>query len=173
MNDRYLILMRHAKSSWANASISDFDRPLNDRGRKSVPLMSEWLEAKSIVPDCILCSLALRAQQTADLVSEKWELPNSRIDIQELYLASPNTILEAVRQHGPSNSKNLLIIGHNPGLEVLASMLSGRAIVMPTAAIAIFRVNPSESWTIDLSERKVHLEDFIVPRDIQASHDSD
>lgn len=138
--------MRHAKSSWASASLSDFDRPLNDRGRTAVPVMSKWLESQALVPDCVLCSTATRAQQTAELLSGSWPLPNSKIDLQELYLASPGTILEAIQEHGPAESRILLIVGHNPGFEVLASMLSGRAMAMPTAAVAIFRLLTPNSW---------------------------
>ncbi len=173
MNDRYLILMRHAKSSWANSSLSDFDRPLNDRGRKAVPVMRTWLESQSMIPDGLLCSTATRAQQTAELVSEAWPLPNSKIDLEELYLASPNTILESIQKHGPAESKILLVVGHNPGFEVLASMLSGRALAMPTAAVAIFRCHSQSSWSIDLSEGQVRLDQFMIPRELQPSLDPD
>ncbi len=173
MNDRHLILMRHAKSSWANASISDFDRPLNDRGRRAVPVIESWLREQSMVPDCLLCSKAKRAQDTAELLSVTWPLPHSKIDLQELYLASPATILDAIHEHGPAASKILLVIGHNPGFEALASMLSGREIAMPTASVAIFRLQKSNSWSINLSERQLRLEHFIVPRDLQPSLDPD
>lgn len=173
MTDRYLILMRHAKSSWAETSLADFDRPLNDRGREAAPLMARWLEKNSIVPDGILCSTALRAQQTAIGVASEWDLPHPKIDISSLYLASPNTILDAVKTFAPVASKALLVIGHNPGLEVLASMLSGRAIVMPTAAIVVFRLRRASSWSIDLSESQTRLEYFMTPREIQPSIDHD
>ena len=173
MTDRYLILMRHAKSSWADNSIADFDRPLNDRGGEAAPLMARWLEKNSMVPDSILCSTALRAQQTANFVASEWELPHLRIDIATLYLASPNTILDAVKTFAPEASKALLVIGHNPGLEVLASMLSGRGIVMPTAAIVVFRLRRASSWSIDLSESQTRLEYFMTPRELQPSIDHD
>jgi phosphohistidine phosphatase len=166
MKNHYLVLMRHAKSSWEDESISDFDRPLNDRGRISAPLIRSWFDSQSIVPECVLCSTAKRAQQTAELVRGDWPLPYRQKDLQELYLASPNAILDAIRTHGPADAKTLLVIGHNPGLEILASMLSGQAIEMPTAAVAVFQVPQKIAWSLDLSERQAKLEHFIVPRSI-------
>lgn len=171
MNDRILILMRHAKSSWANDSLADFDRPLNERGKKASPLMARWLEENSLVPDTILCSTALRTKQTSDFIMAEWKQPCCRFDIQALYLASPNTILKVLTTHGPTESKVLLLIGHNPGFETLASMLSGKAIIMPTAAVAVFRFRQSSSWSIDLSENKAHLEQFITVRELAPSDD--
>jgi phosphohistidine phosphatase len=99
--------------------------------------------------------------------------PYSKIDLQELYLASPNTILEAIREHGSDSCQCLMVIGHNPGMEVLASMLAGRAIEMPTSAIAVFRLPSIRSWSIDFSEGLIELEHFIVPRALQPSLDSE
>jgi phosphohistidine phosphatase len=173
MKNRYLVLMRHAKSSWEDESISDFDRPLNDRGRRSVPLIRSWFESQSIIPDCLLCSTAKRVQQTAELVRGDWPLPYLKIDLPELYLASPETILHAIQQHGPSEATTLLVVGHNPGFEILASMLSGQAIEFPTAAVAVFRVPQKLGWSLDLSGRQVRMEHHIVPRALQSSSDFD
>ncbi len=68
MNHNRLILMRHAKSSWANVSQADFDRPLNERGRQAAPLMGRWLDEQGLIPDLILCSTARRTQETCDLL---------------------------------------------------------------------------------------------------------
>jgi phosphohistidine phosphatase len=173
MTNRTLILMRHAKSSWADNSIADFDRPLNDRGRLAAPLMARWLEANSMVPDSILCSTAVRAQQTAERVSQEWTPSPEKIDVQALYLASPNAILEVLGKHAPAESKIVLVIGHNPGFEILASMLSGRAIAMPTAAVVIFRLRLASSWSIDLAQNQTRLEHIMTPREIQPSVDHD
>ncbi len=167
MKNRYLVLMRHAKSSWDDESISDFDRPLNERGRDSAPLIRNWLESQSIIPDCLLCSTAKRAQETASLVRGDWILPASQKDLQELYLASPNEILSAINKFGPVEANILMVVGHNPGFEILASMLSGQAIEMPTAAVAVFQVPKKVGWSLDLSERRARLEHFIVPRALQ------
>lgn len=169
MSDRYLILMRHAKSSWANESLADFDRPLNDRGRQAAPMMGRWLLENDLVPDRVLSSRAVRTQQTKELVLKQFAEPCTEIDLQELYLASPNKILESIATNATSDSKTLLVIGHNPGTEILASMLSGKAIVMPTAAIAVFRLRRASSWLIDLDDHQLRFENFVSPREIESS----
>jgi len=144
------MLLRHAKSDWSNAQQSDFDRPLNARGQKSAPRLGNMMLEHGFLPDTILCSTAVRAQETLQGLLAVWEpaisihphqdpsRPTIAIQSTEsLYLASPSTILQATQQN-QSNSQSLLVIGHNPGLEMLASQLAGREIAMKTAHLIVF-----------------------------------
>ncbi|MFY8201813.1 MAG: SixA phosphatase family protein, partial [Pirellula staleyi] len=74
-----LFLMRHAKSDWADASLSDKDRPLNARGRASATLMAQWMQSHQSVPDVVLCSTALRTRQTLELLTENWSSGSTEI----------------------------------------------------------------------------------------------
>jgi phosphohistidine phosphatase len=173
MTTKTLILMRHAKSSWSDESMDDHDRPLNNRGRKAVPLMARWFLDNDLVPYSTLCSTAKRTQQTALLLS-KSELNIGTLEsIQELYLATPSTILKIIEQHAPRLANTLLVIGHNPGMENLASILAGKLVIMPTAAVAVFRVTGLEDWKIPFDRGQTELADFVTPRSIDATADAD
>ena len=135
--DRRLLLMRHAKSDWAEPGLADADRPLNKRGRRDAPRMAEWLAETGSVPDMILCSSAERTRETVELMNEIW--PN-RVPVytsRDLYLAAPETILRVIQSDGGDVAR-LMIVAHNPGLAALVSRVSGQSLDVPTAAIAIF-----------------------------------
>jgi phosphohistidine phosphatase SixA len=145
---RRLLLFRHAKSSWKDSSLDDFDRPLNTRGRVAAPRMASWLVEQGYLPDLVLCSAAKRARETWDLASPAFPSP-PRLSVEpDLYMASPARIQELVRLTDPA-VETLLVIGHNPGLEQLASSLIGDNDTaaarqlrhkFPTAAVAVFGV---------------------------------
>lgn len=141
----YLYILRHAKSDWSTTE-PDFDRPLNERGRKNAARMGQWLAANQHVPAQILCSSALRARQTLELVvNELVSFPEENIiHDRDLYLADMGTLLEKILlyRHG---ADSLLLVGHNPGLDYLVDMLSGHGLersesgkLMTTAALAMF-----------------------------------
>ena len=91
---KQLLIMRHAKSSWADRSMRDFDRPLNGRGKRAAPRMASWLEENGAVPELIISSAANRAQSTAKLLTENFQ-EEVRVEIvEEFYLASPIVYLE-------------------------------------------------------------------------------
>ena len=117
-------LLRHAKSSWRDGSLPDFDRPLNGRGREAAPRMGALMRRDGLRPDYILCSPADRTLQTLDLVRTahgKLGAP----DLQErLYHATPETLLRAIHE-APEGARHLLLVGHNPGLHWLAVWLTG------------------------------------------------
>ncbi len=130
-----LLLLRHAKSSWGEPGLTDFARPLNERGRKTAPLMGEYMRSKKLQPDLVLSSPAERARQTAALV-----LQGSRLKIplrydERIYDATVEQLVEVVSQI-EETCESLLLIGHNPGLEELISTLTGASETMPTAALA-------------------------------------
>jgi phosphohistidine phosphatase len=135
-----LLLMRHAKSSWASAGLADQDRPLNDRGEKASLRMGQLLRARHLRPEALLLSTALRAVQTAERVVKSAGLDLPLDTRRELYLAPPSTYV-ALAQALPRHVACALLIGHNPGLEELVSGLAGRLESMPTAALAEVTLN--------------------------------
>lgn len=111
-----LILLRHAKSSWANPDIDDIDRPLNKRGKRGAKALGDWMRAHEGVPDQVLCSPARRTRET-------WEGLglDSALAIKDcLYHADPDTMLRAIRD---AEGNRVLLIGHNPGIAFLAHQL--------------------------------------------------
>ncbi len=119
-----LYLIRHAKSSWDNPSLDDFDRPLNGRGEKDAPKMGKRLKKNGVVPDLIISSTALRAYKTALVIANEVNYEQERIfPLDELYHASPDMMLE-VLQHTADNIQSLFLFGHNPGLTDFANRLS-------------------------------------------------
>lgn len=143
-----LLLMRHAKSSWKDKSLEDQDRPLNKKGRHDAPMMGEILLDHGLVPQMILSSSALRARQTAEAVAEAARFDGDITYLDRLYMAEPEDYINALREL-PNEVDRVLVIGHNPGLEMLLQLLSGQIQSMPTAVIAHVDL-PIEHWS-DLS----------------------
>lgn len=132
-----LYLTRHAKSSWKHPNLSDFERPLNKRGKHDAPLMGAFLKNNRISPDLILSSPAKRALQTAKILAKELEYPHEKIlTNQRIYLADIDT-LEDIIQNVTDDFQHLMLIGHNPGLTHLANYLSDARIAnIPTTGIA-------------------------------------
>ena len=133
MSRKILYIARHAKSSWDNMSLSDFERPLNARGKRDAPFMAELLQNKGIKPDLILSSPAKRAKKTAKHYHETLggEL---RFDAR-IYEASSLTLYHLV-QEALQNVDSVMIVGHNPGLTALNDMLSDKSIYnIPTSGV--------------------------------------
>lgn len=142
-----LMLMRHAKSSWDNPALVDHDRPLNARGRRDAPRIGAWLRRQQLVPDYLTCSTAARAEQTAREVvgPSGCAAPLEPVLRAELYHASPRAWRSVIRSL-PAESRRPLLIGHNPGLEELLHELTGEAVAMPTAAVAVLQLKV-EKWS--------------------------
>ena len=136
-----LILMRHAKSDWSDGSLSDHDRPLNERGRRAAPRMAVWLKSVNCVPDAILSSTAARTRETVKFLSGVLGEINVSWD-ESLYLSSPDTILNTIRSQG-NDARCLMVVAHNPGMTHLSSVLAGESISMPTAAAVVFQTSIS------------------------------
>lgn len=133
---RTLLLLRHAKSSWDDPSIGDFDRPLNERGLRAAPFMGALMRERGIQVDAIVSSPAVRAKMTAELVRDSLD-PNLSIRFDEgIYDASTPTLVEIVRGLD-DELDSALLIGHNPGLEDTARALTGQIFAMPTAALVV------------------------------------
>ncbi|MGO4123679.1 histidine phosphatase family protein [Inquilinus sp. YAF38] len=148
-----LILLRHAKSDWADPALADHDRPLAERGRDAAPKMGAWLKTHGPKPDLVLCSTATRARQTLALALEALgAAPETRFD-RGLYLAGGAGVLARLRQ-APDEAATVLLVGHNPDLEQLArrlattgdkAALARLAEKYPTAGLAVIEL-PVERW---------------------------
>ena len=161
METKSLLLIRHAKSSWADFSQKDFDRPLNDRGKKDAPEMAKKIhKEKAVTLDAIISSPANRAFTTAKFFAEEFGLKKKNItELPALYEASFNnfyTVVEAAND----DDKTIALFSHNPGITVFANMLTNvRIDDMPTCAVfAIylqtnswkdFRTAAKEFWFFD------------------------
>jgi phosphohistidine phosphatase len=133
MPTQTLYLLRHAKSSWKDPTLSDFDRPLNKRGRHDAPLIASRLLEQSICPDRILSSPAERAKCTAQIVGPK--LGQTILYHPEIYEASATTLQHLVESE-LKTVDSLMLIGHNPGLTELHNRLCSEAIEnIPTSGI--------------------------------------
>ncbi len=131
-----LWLIRHAKSSWADANLGDFDRPLNDRGRRDGPRMQHWLQGQPFGPSWIWTSDAARALATAEFVQGAF--PEARtVTEHRLYGAWPETILDVVRQT-PAGVDATAVVAHNPGMTDCINRLAGERVIdnLPTFGIA-------------------------------------
>jgi phosphohistidine phosphatase len=160
-----LLLMRHAKSSWKHPELQDYDRPLSKRGLKDAPSMGKIVQDRELVPELILSSPALRAQQTAELVSEACGSTRPVEYINEFYLAEPQVYLDGLHALSP-DLERVMLIGHNPGLEGLLQMLSGQVASLPTAAIAHL-VLPIQSWEEVNNKLEGELVELWRPRDLK------
>ncbi|MBI4639481.1 MAG: histidine phosphatase family protein [Candidatus Tectomicrobia bacterium] len=163
---KYLYLMRHAKSSWKDKMLSDFARPLNKRGKKDAPQMAKVLSEFDHPPELIVTSPAIRAAETAKFVQRLTffkDIPY--VEKERLYAANSNTILDVIREQ-PDAYQALLVIGHNPGIEDLASELCAGEdyIRMPTAALVqlFFKV---KRWQ-EIDMKKGMLEALVYPRTV-------
>jgi phosphohistidine phosphatase len=139
-----LLVLRHAKSSWSDSALDDHERPLNERGRRDGPRIGELLREYGLIPDIVISSDAVRAQLTAEAVTEAAGYGGEILLDHRLYLASPADILSLL-EIGPETAETIMIVGHNPGLEELVEQLTGELHDMPTAALAQI-VLPIDRW---------------------------
>lgn len=139
-----LYIMRHAKSSWSDPELADFDRPLNDRGNAAAPFMGRLISESGFLPDIILASPAERAKQTAMLVKDAGKLSAGIKFDERIYEASPQTLRQVIFDFEDAIGSAMLV-GHNPGMEGFIRYLTKAAQPMPTAALAIVEL-PTKSW---------------------------
>lgn len=141
-----LLLLRHAKSSWDDPALADYDRPLAKRGKKAAPRMGAEIAALGLRPDLILCSTAVRARETLSLVLPELGAAAPEVVYDDaIYMATPSALLALLRAV-PEETRSVMVVGHNPGLEELAELLVGDgdedeqellAEKFPTCALAV------------------------------------
>ena len=147
METRSLLIVRHAKSSWADFSQKDFDRPLNDRGKKDALEMAKKIhKEKAVKLDAIISSPATRALTTAKFFAEEFGLKKKNIiEISELYDAPLNNFYTAI-ESANDGYKTIALFSHNPGITVFANMLTNvRIDDMPTCAVFAIHLQ-TNSW---------------------------
>ncbi len=159
-----LIVMRHAKSSWQDPSLDDFDRPLNERGRNAAVDMGKKLLREKVQVQVILASTAKRVRETLDLMLPAWSHEPEVLWIKRLYLAQPETILTEISAM-PSDYNRVMIVGHNPGLSYLLNLLTHKCFDMPTAGVALLESNQSD-WSQALRQRPWTLAQYWKPKEL-------
>lgn len=157
-----LLVFRHAKSSWDNPDLSDFDRPLNDRGKKAAPFMGKLLLEKDLLPDFILSSSAKRAKQTSKLFRKAAGLDREVKFDKRIYEASPNALVHIISEI-KDRFQSAMVVGHNTGFEDLVLALTGKYERMPTAAVAVIDFDV-ESWS-DIRKGSGKLIEVLRPRE--------
>jgi len=168
-----LTLLRHAKSGWDDPALRDFDRPLNKRGRRAARTIGREMRAQGLAFDAVVASPAARVVETLADVADGYGRPIAPAFDARVYLASAATLLELVRK-ADDTADRLLLVGHNPGLEKLALLLTREeagnglrhdlAEKYPTATLAEIAL-PVESWS-EIKAGSGRLNRFIRPRDV-------
>ncbi len=162
-------LLRHAKSSWKEPGLADRDRPLSGRGRRAAETIERHLREQRIAPELVLCSPARRARETLERIEPAFGARAARVEPQ-LYGATPDMLLELLRGL-PKTVASVMLIGHNPSLELLAVELARpspklRALEAkyPTAALATLAFDVSSWRALDAGTGE--LVGFVRPRDL-------
>jgi phosphohistidine phosphatase len=158
-----IYLLRHAKSSWKDESLSDIERPLNGRGKKAADTMGAFLKREKILVDLVLSSSAVRARQTIDRVLVSANIVTDVRFDERIYEAGVQRLVEVVRQI-ENGKKNVILVGHNPGFEELLEWLTGTIGRMQTGALAKIGLKTS-SWN-SVSEKSGTLEWIVRPKQL-------
>ena len=153
--------MRHAKSSWADGDLPDYERPLNRRGQRAAKLIGDILRLRDLTPNVIWSSDSVRTRETVEAAF--LDLPVSSIAwLNTFYHASANQVIYQCAELGEPDG-TLVLMGHNPGWEDLLFHFSGQSIRMQTGACAVFkRRDENADW---LTREAWHLQDFLKPKD--------
>ncbi len=159
-----LILLRHAKSSWKDPYLSDHDRPLNKRGKRDAPLMARVYKRHFSSPDLILCSSSERTKATANAFIQELGIGVEKLEYERgLYHADAFEMLRIISLVD-SGVNTLLVIGHNPGITILANVFKpGLTQNIPTCGMAAFR-KPGDSWLDFTSKEDVDCIGYFAPK---------
>jgi len=161
-----LFLLRHAKSSWDDPGLADFDRPLNGRGERNAPMMGELMRRKGFEPDVILSSPAERARGTAIAAKKAGGLDGKIAYDDRIYEASTNTLRKVVSEIDDT-CKSAMLVGHNPGMEGFVRYLTGDDERMPTAALAVIELD-IKSWS-KIAEGCCTLKKIFRPKELTST----
>ena len=167
-----LILMRHAKSSWAEPGMGDHDRQLNKRGRLAAPVMADWLDQQGLRPDHVLCSSARRTRETMELMREAVPSLPQPDAFETLYHAGPGALKQHLKRL-PRDCDCALLIGHEPGLSTFLRAFGGSTAApdcrraydhLPTAAMAVLEADIGD-WG-ELGADGTEFVAFVTPREL-------
>jgi phosphohistidine phosphatase len=151
-----LLLIRHAKSSWTDPDMDDFDRPLNKRGKANAPEMAQRLITRGMVPELIISSPAKRARTTAKIMANEWSYPKQAILLEEeLYLCYAATFLKVITKIDDDIGA-VAIFAHNPGITDFANYLTEEIRIDNVPTTGIFGIQAdTDSWKdFDLAKKK-------------------
>ena len=155
--------MRHAKSSWDDASLADYDRPLNDRGLEAAPLIGRLIKERGYIPDAVFSSPAKRAKKTAKLAVNAADITASIRFDERIYEASPQTLIKVLSEVD-DEVRSAMVVGHNPGMEGLIRSLTGEVTAMPTAAFAVIDLD-IKKWS-DIGYQTGKLFEVLRPKEV-------
>lgn len=158
---KLLHIVRHAKSSWDDSTLDDFDRPLNDRGNRDAPRMAKRLKESGIHPDLLLTSPAKRALTTCLMMAKVLMIPPENIKQEErLYHADEDQIL-AILKKVNDHCSSVMVFGHNPGLTEFVNQLMNESIFnIPTCGVAACELK-IKSWSeLDWGTGKMLFYDY-------------
>ena len=159
-----LLLMRHAKSSWDQDELTDFERPLNHRGQKDAPRMGRFLKQQNLIPDLIISSTAVRAATTATIVARMSGYEKGIHLTPALYESSLQDFLGVLEQI-PDEVNSVLLVSHNPMLEEVTEYFSGSYSELPTAAI-VHCQGEINSWS-EIVEKRNLLIKIYSPKSLE------
>ncbi len=158
-----LWLIRHAKSAWNEPGLADFDRPLNKRGERDGPVMASWLGDQTDPATWIWTSTAARARATAAFVQSGFGVPDAAVvNVDELYHASPEQILDVVRQT-PSEVGSVAVVAHNPGMTWLVNGMGSDAVTDNLPTFGVARFDCAGNWST-LTAGGARLDFLVSPK---------
>ena len=160
-----LYLIRHAKSSWDDPEIDDFERPLNERGKRDAAKMGQRLKEKMLTPDIVVSSPAIRTLATCKIICEVMGFDQKKlVEVKSLYHASDEEILKVVcslKDRSGDEEENVLLFGHNPGLTDFANrLLEEKILNIPTAGIVCAELQIKKWRDVDWGCGKMLFFDF-------------
>ena len=159
-----IYVLRHAKSSWDNSNLSDFDRPLADRGISDAKKMSNFLKDMNIKIDKVLCSSAIRAKETFDLTADGFNFEIDKATYSDkLYFGDTTTIIQDLKELDESLN-NILIVGHNPTLHYLVEILTNESINRFTTC-NLATISHNGEW-VSLNSQQCSLKSLIRPKEL-------
>ena len=158
-----LFLLRHAKSSWADSSLADFDRPLNGRGKRAAEAIGRFMRKQEVSPDLVLSSPAARARETIGIVIKATQLTAEVRYDQRIYEAGPLRLLEVISEIEEERSE-VLVVGHNPGMEELLQLFTGRIERMATCTLAKIELKTAK-WS-KAADHKGNLSWLVKPKEL-------
>jgi len=165
-NQKTLLLLRHAKSSWKKLNITDHDRLLNERGKKDAPKMGKVIKELDIVPDLIISSPAKRAMDTAKLVAENCKYKKNIEKNPLLYASTLENYIDVISIVSDYHQK-VLVVGHNPIIEELVIKFINRMEIIPTCTLVQLSLN-IQSWKLldGLNYKDVNLVRILRPKEM-------
>lgn len=165
--NKILLILRHAKSGWKNKKVDDHDRPLNKRGKKEAVKMGEHLKNMNLMPDTIITSSALRAIETTTLLCRQSGY-NGLVEVNfSFYEGNTTTYIQSI-SNSREDKDRLLIVGHNPTLEQLISLLTNKTVRLPTCTLVQIKLNvPNWNKIIHHSGSKPEIVNIWRPKKVE------